>query len=81
VVRPEKLLDESLENVGLRRKGLLTTTVVKSRAFQNRVPWKEEGKTFIQAGLRRQKEVIDPTIVCLSKRHCQLSIESLLFEV
>lgn len=65
VGRSGRILDEILENAGLRRGDLFITSVVKCRPPQNRVPRKQEYTTCIQAHLWRQIEAIAPTVICL----------------
>ena len=59
------ILDETLKKAGLGRDDLFITSVVKCRPPKNRIPRKWEWETCIQAHLRRQIDVIDPTIICL----------------
>lgn len=63
--RSGRMLDETLKKAGLERDDLFITSVVKCRPPKNRVPRKWEWETCIQAHLRRQIDVIDPTIICL----------------
>jgi len=65
VGRSGKILDEILENAGLKRQALFITSVVKCRPPQNRVPRRKEFETCIQAHLIRQIEAISPSIICL----------------
>jgi len=65
VGRSGKMLDEILKKAGLGRGDLFITSVVKCRPPKNRVPRRLEWETCIQAHLRRQIDVIDPTIICL----------------
>lgn len=65
VGRSGRMLDEILKKAGLGRDDLFITSVVKCRPPKNRVPRRSEWETCIQAHLRRQIDVIDPTIICL----------------
>jgi DNA polymerase len=65
VGRSGKVLNEILAKVGLKRKELFITSVVKCRPPKNRTPRREEMDVCVQAHLRRQIEVISPTILCL----------------
>jgi DNA polymerase len=57
-----KILDEILENAGLKREDIFITNVVKLRPPNNRNPTKEEIKHFSHF-LDKQIEIINPKII------------------
>jgi len=58
-----KILDELLESVGLERKNIYITNILKDRPPANRDPRKEEVKACAPF-LERQIEVIKPKVIC-----------------
>ncbi len=58
-----KILDEILENAGLKRENIFITNVVKLRPPNNRNPTKEEIKQF-SPFLDNQIKIINPKIIC-----------------
>lgn len=69
-----KFLNEMLEAIGLKRKDVYITNIVKYRPPENRDPYPDEKAAFLPY-LKKQLEVIKPKIVVLLGRH---SMESLL---
>jgi len=65
VGRSGKVLGGILQDVGLRREEIFITSVVKCRPPRNRMPRREEYETCIRAHLRRQIQVVEPSVVCL----------------
>lgn len=63
-----KFLNEMLASVGLERKDVYITNIVKYRPPNNRDPLPEEKKTFLPY-LQRQLEVIAPKVVVTLGRH------------
>lgn len=63
-----KFLSEMLESVGLERKDIYITNIVKYRPPNNRDPLPEEKKSFLPY-LQRQLEVIAPKVVVTLGRH------------
>ena len=58
-----KILDELLDFIGLERKEIYITNIVKLRPPKNRNPTQEEIKTF-SPFLDRQIDIIKPKIIC-----------------
>ena len=58
-----KILDELLDFVGIKRKDVYITNLVKLRPFNNRDPKPEEIKSFAPY-LSKQIEIIKPKIIC-----------------
>lgn len=69
-----KFLNEMLESIGLLRKDVYITNIVKYRPPDNRDPSNEEKAAFLPF-LRSQLEVIKPKLVVTLGRH---SMDSLL---
>lgn len=63
-----KFLSEMLESIGLQRKDIYITNIVKYRPPSNRDPLPEEKKEFLPY-LQRQLEVIAPKVVVTLGRH------------
>lgn len=63
-----KFLNEMLEMIGLERKDIYITNIVKYRPPNNRDPLPEEKKAFLPY-LQAQLEVIQPKIVATLGRH------------
>lgn len=63
-----KFLSEMLQTVGLERKDVYITNIVKYRPPNNRDPLPEEKKAFLPY-LQRQLEVIAPKVVVTLGRH------------
>lgn len=63
-----KFLSEMLASVGLERKDVYITNIVKYRPPNNRDPLPEEKKAFLPY-LQRQLEVIGPKVVVTLGRH------------
>lgn len=63
-----KFLDEMLQGIGLERKDVYITNIVKYRPPNNRDPLPEEKKAFLPY-LQAQLEVIQPKIVVTLGRH------------
>jgi len=63
-----KFLDEMLAGIGLERKDVYITNIVKYRPPDNRDPLPEEKKAFLPY-LQAQLEVIQPKIVVTLGRH------------
>jgi uracil-DNA glycosylase len=59
-----KILEESLNKAGLGREDVYITNIVKCRPPNNRVPEKDEIDTCLQY-LRKEIQIISPTIVCI----------------
>ena len=59
-----KILEEALEKAGLKRDDVYITNVVKCRPPNNRVPEKDEIFTCLNY-LRKEIQIISPTIVCI----------------
>lgn len=63
-----KLLDKALWSVGLTRDHVYVTNIVKCRPKGNRTPTLEEGKACADIHLKKEIELIKPSvIVCLGK--------------
>jgi DNA polymerase len=58
-----KILDELLESVGIKRKDVYITNILKDRPPQNRDPQKEEIEACVPY-LEKQIETIKPGVVC-----------------
>jgi uracil-DNA glycosylase family 4 len=69
-----KFLDEMLSSIGLARKDVYITNIVKYRPPENRDPFPDEKAAFLPF-LRSQLEVIAPKLVVTLGRH---SMDSLL---
>src|SRR5438270_9790071 len=69
-----KFLNEMLEGIGLKRKEVYITNIVKYRPPQNRDPYPDEKTAFLPF-LKQQLEVIKPKLVVPLGRH---SMEVLL---
>jgi uracil-DNA glycosylase family 4 len=69
-----KFLDEMLNSIGLERKDIYITNIVKYRPPENRDPFPDEKAAFLPF-LRSQLEVIAPKLVVTLGRH---SMDSLL---
>jgi uracil-DNA glycosylase family 4 len=63
-----KFLNEMLEGIGLERKDVYITNIVKYRPPNNRDPLPEEKKAFLSY-LQAQLEVIQPKLVVTLGRH------------
>lgn len=63
-----KFLDEMLQGIGLERKDVYITNIVKYRPPNNRDPLPEEKKEFLPY-LQAQLEVIQPLLVVTLGRH------------
>ncbi len=63
-----KFLDEMLEEIGLQRKDVYITNIVKYRPPNNRDPLPQEKKAFLSY-LQAQLEVIQPKLVVTLGRH------------
>jgi len=63
-----KFLDEMLASIGLERKDVYITNIVKYRPPNNRDPLPEEKQAFLPF-LQAQLEVIKPTIVATLGKH------------
>ena len=63
-----KFLNEMLEMIGLERKDIYITNIVKYRPPNNRDPYPEEKKAFLPY-LQSQLEVIQPKVVVTLGRH------------
>ena len=63
-----KILDELLESVGIKRKDVYITNLLKDRPPNNRDPLPEEIKTCVPY-LERQIEIINPEVICPLGRH------------
>lgn len=63
-----KFLNEMLETIGLRRKDIYITNIVKYRPPNNRDPLPEEKKSFLPF-LQTQLEIIQPKLVVTLGRH------------
>jgi uracil-DNA glycosylase len=68
VGRGGRLLDSVLESVGIPRKEVFVTNIVKCRPPKNRPPTNRESKTCVDAHLRRQLKAIGPKLVVLLGR-------------
>lgn len=68
VGRAGRLLDSSLESVGLSRRATFVTNVVKCRPPKNRVPKREEAETCVGNFLNPQLNLIQPRVVVLFGR-------------
>lgn len=64
-----KLLDEMLNGIGLSRKEVYITNVVKCRPPRNRDPRADEISTCAELYLARQVQVIHPKLLVLLGRH------------
>lgn len=69
-----KFLNEMLASIGLKRKDVYITNIVKYRPPNNRDPLPEEKATFLPY-LQRQISIIKPLIIATLGRH---SMDSLL---
>jgi len=69
-----RFLDEMLEGIGLKRKDIYITNVVKYRPPNNRDPYPDEKAAFLPF-LRKQLEIISPKVVVTLGRH---SMDALL---
>jgi len=58
-----KILDELLESVGIKRKEVYITNILKDRPPENRDPQKEEIEACVPY-LERQIEIIKPKVIC-----------------
>jgi len=58
-----KVLDELLDSVGIKRRQVYVTNIIKLRPPNNRDPKPEEIRAFAPY-LERQIEIIDPEIIC-----------------
>lgn len=63
-----KFLDEMLEMVGLKRKDIYITNIVKYRPPNNRDPFPDEKASFLPY-LQTQLDIIEPTLVVTLGRH------------
>lgn len=63
-----KFLDEMLEMIGLKRKDVYITNIVKYRPPNNRDPYPEEKQEFMPY-LESQLEIIQPKLVVTLGRH------------
>jgi DNA polymerase len=63
-----KFLDEMLASIGMKRKDIYITNIVKYRPANNRDPLPEEKKAFLPY-LQEQLEIIRPKIVVTLGRH------------
>lgn len=63
-----KFLDEMLASVGLKRKDIFITNIVKYRPPENRDPTPEEKQAFWPF-LARQLEIIQPNVIVTLGRH------------
>jgi DNA polymerase len=68
VGRAGRLLDSVLEPIGIPRKNVFITNIVKCRPPKNRQPTKRERDTCKEAYLQRQIDVIRPRLVVLLGR-------------
>ena len=68
VGRGGRLLDSVLESVGIPRKEVFITNIVKCRPPKNRSPTHRETETCVDAHLRRQMNAIGPELVVLLGR-------------
>ncbi len=64
-----KFLDELLQNVGLSRRKVYITNVVKCRPPRNRDPKPDEVATCTKLYLTRQAQVIQPQFLVMLGRH------------
>ena len=69
-----RFLDEMLQTVGLKRKEVYITNIVKYRPPNNRDPYPDEKAEFLPF-LKKQLEIIKPKLVVALGRH---SMEALL---
>jgi uracil-DNA glycosylase family 4 len=69
-----KFLNEMLETIGLERKDIYITNIVKYRPPNNRDPLPEEKQEFLPY-LQEQLDIIKPTLIVTLGRH---SMDSLL---
>ncbi|HLG91136.1 MAG TPA: uracil-DNA glycosylase [Candidatus Saccharimonadales bacterium] len=69
-----RFLDEMLQTVGLKRKEVYITNIVKYRPPNNRDPYPDEKAEFLPF-LKKQLEIIKPKLVVTLGRH---SMEALL---
>jgi len=65
VGRAGTILDRCLRDVGIERKDVFVTNVVKCRPPGNRLPAKSESEVCIAAYPYRQIHLVNPDIVCL----------------
>ena len=63
-----KFLNEMLEMIGLERKDIYITNIVKYRPPNNRDPYPEEKADFLPY-LQAQLDIIEPTLVVTLGRH------------
>jgi DNA polymerase len=68
VGRAGRLLDSVLESVGVSRKEVFVTNVVKCRPPKNRLPTRSESETCRDVHLVRQLKAIHPEMVVLLGR-------------
>ena len=59
-----KILEESLKKAGLGREDVYITNIVKCRPPNNRVPEQDEITTCLRY-LRKEIQIISPTVVCI----------------
>lgn len=64
-----KFLDELLNSIGLKRKDIFITNIVKCRPPNNRDPLQDEKKTCTENYLIEQINNINPTVVVTLGRH------------
>ncbi|MFO0704916.1 MAG: uracil-DNA glycosylase [Candidatus Andersenbacteria bacterium] len=64
-----KFLQEMLESIGMDRKDVFITNVVKSRPPNNRDPLPDEVAACTSAWLGPQVKLIDPVVIVLLGRH------------
>lgn len=58
-----RILDDLLEGIGIKKKGVYICNILKCRPPQNRDPLKEEIETCTEY-LERQIEIIKPDVIC-----------------
>lgn len=68
-----KILDETLEKVGLVRSRIFVTNIVKCRPPGNRVPTEEE-RRVCKNYLEREISIVSPKIICILGRTAYQSL-------
>ena len=74
VGRAGRILDSTLDSVGVRRKGVYVTNVVKCRPPKNRPPTAAEAETCKEALLLRELKLIRPEVTVLLGRTASKAI-------
>lgn len=77
VGRAGRLLDSLFAKVGIERKNVFITSVIKCHPPDNRLPKSNELNACIQSWMKKQIELIDPDIIVLFGR---VALKSMLNE-